>query len=296
MPPATADFKYDVILFGATGFTGKLALEYILSRYNDKIAWAISARDEKKARRVLTQIASYVSKEAGEIVGALPEILQADLVCANENDVGALRQVVRRSRLVLSTAGPFQLYGKTLVSLCAELGVHYCDITGETNFVRDTIVKSGAAARSSGAVVVHHCGNDCIPSDLLTYEINQFCKQTLGDDACLQQITFLNEVSDATGLSGGTTATALYNLSSSSDAKSISPDLAFDPLLSGEEGARSEYLTKNVTPSSTVRTELGSASPWIMGPVMVNCIRRSKYVTENMLCQLRNCVPTGCRV
>jgi short subunit dehydrogenase-like uncharacterized protein len=276
MPSATDEPGYDIILFGVTGFTGKLALEYILTHYSDNVKWAISARDETKARQVLTEIAASVSKDAGEIVGRLPSIIQVDLVCKNADETEALRQVVRQSKLVLSTAGPFQLYGKTLLSLCAELGVHYCDITGETNFVRDAIVQNGAAARSSGAVIVPHCGNDCIPSDLLAYEVNRYCKQQLGNEAYLHQITMLNEVSDAAELSGGTTATALYSLSSLSDAKSNSPKPAFDPLLINEEGARSDYSTKNVTPSSTVTTELGSASPWIMGPIMVNCIRRSK--------------------
>jgi short subunit dehydrogenase-like uncharacterized protein len=266
---------YDLILFGVTGFTGKLALEYLLSRYNGKVKWAISARNEEKARQILSEIASSVADAPVDSL-RLPDILQVDLACKNEDEINALRQIVRQTRLVLTTAGPFQLHGKTLVSLCAELGVHYCDISGETNFVRHVIVQNGAAAWSSGAVIIPHCGNDCIPADLLTYEMNMFCKDRLGVGSYLHSITMLNEVSDSTEFSGGTAATAIYNLSSSSGALSSSPKQAFDPLLTNAEGTdKSEYLTKDSTPKSAIATELGRASPWVMGKVMLNCVRRS---------------------
>jgi short subunit dehydrogenase-like uncharacterized protein len=267
-----------------TGFTGKLAAEYILGHYHDKVTWAVSARNEEKARQTLSDIAarlagsSSAKDEAGSATTAdLPKIFQADLACGNEDDVNKLRNVVKQGRLVLTTAGPFHAYGATLLKLCAELGVHYCDITGETNFVRDAIVSSDAIARSSGAVIVPHCGNDCIPNDLLTYEMHLYAKQRFGSDSCLRSVTVINEVGDSAELSGGTAATAIYNLSSN-NPKATSPKPDFDPLLMTPEGRKSDCSTKNVTPSHTVTTDLGSASPWIMGPVMVNCVRRSKYV------------------
>lgn len=286
-PLDTSKKAYDIILFGVTGFTGKLAAEYILTHYHDKVTWAVSARNEAKARQTLTDIAASLGSAAKGGAGAaeedaaaaevaLPKILPADLACSSDDDVDRLRQVVRQTRLVLTTAGPFHAYGKTLLRLCAELGVHYCDITGETNFVRDAIVSSDAAARSTGAVIVPHCGNDCIPNDLLTYEIHLYAKQRFGADAYLHSVTVINEVGDGAELSGGTAATAIYNLSPSSAPNAATPKPDFDPLLMTAGGNKSDYSTKNATPKHTVTTDLGSASPWIMGPVMVNCVRRSK--------------------
>lgn len=283
---ATTKKVYDVILFGVTGFTGKLAAEYLLAHYHDKVTWAVSARNEDKARQSLTDIAARLASAKGGAgtdgaVAAeftLPKILPADLACTTDDDVTKLRNVVRQTRLVLTTAGPFHAYGKTLLKLCAELGVHYCDITGETNFVRDAIVSSDAVARSTGAVIVPHCGNDCIPNDLLTYEMHLYAKQHFGADSSLRTVAMINEVGESAELSGGTAATAIYNLSPSAP-KATSPKPDFDPLLMTPDGSKSDCSTKNATPSHTVTTDLGPAAPWIMGPVMVNCVRRSKYVS-----------------
>jgi short subunit dehydrogenase-like uncharacterized protein len=308
--------KYDLILFGVTGFTGKLAAEYLLSlsslslsrrQCHDssgssnlrqrQLQWAVCARNQAKAQQVLrdiiqstTSTTSSTSTTISTEELLLPPVLVADLVVNDDEDgtsssggeEAPLREIVQQTRLVLTTAGPFAKCGRTLVKLCAELGVHYCDITGETGFVRDAIQRHDATARSTGARIVCHCGNDCVPQDLMVYELARYARQQFGPGARLLQVCTYNEVADTAELSGGTAATAIYNLGGGGGTKkeetsSSSSSSSFDPLLTTAQGVKSSYLTKNTTPKSTITTtDLGKASPWIMGPVMVNCVRRSK--------------------
>jgi short subunit dehydrogenase-like uncharacterized protein len=136
--------KYDLILFGVTGFTGKLAAEYILARSNSgkddeyrKLKWACSARNQAKAEGVLKSLAESicaVSDDSGNVVPSptIPSVLQVDLSCETPEEESKLRKILELTKVVLTCSGPFELYGKTLVKLCAEMGVHYGDVTGET--------------------------------------------------------------------------------------------------------------------------------------------------------------------
>ena len=106
-----------------------------------------------------------------------PDILEVDLLCRTGDEESKLREIVRSTKVCLTCSGPFELYGKKLVQLCAEEGVHYADITGETDFVREMIVKHDKTSRDTGACIIPHCGNDCIPCDLTVMEMNKFAKQ-----------------------------------------------------------------------------------------------------------------------
>lgn len=343
----TPNKPYDLILFGVTGFTGKLAAEYLLSKYSSAtssttttasddgtknpspavVKWAVCARNPDKAQTVLDEIfeslretkppPSSVDDTAPPPSTApapqeLPTVLKADLC----NDEERLREVVSSTRVVITAAGPYKLFGTSLIRLCAELGVHYADITGETNFVRESIVQHDVTARNTGACLVCHCGNDCVPADLLVYELQSFAKKQWGPTAHLSRVTTYNQPSEEAAFSGGTVATALYNLGggggsssgggagTSSSLESLAPPTpdgaadagpvaaapeqavvpVFDPLLLRPDGTKSPCATKNITPPSTITVDgLGQASPWIMGPVMVNCVRRSKCVA-NAVC------------
>ena len=100
-----------------------------------------------------------------------------DLLCKTEEDENKLRDIVKSTKVCLTCSGPFELYGKKLVQMCAEEGVHYADITGETDFFREMIVNYDETARNTGACIIPHCGNDCIPSDLTVMEMNNYARQ-----------------------------------------------------------------------------------------------------------------------
>eukprot|EP00429_Kryptoperidinium_foliaceum_P005431 CAMPEP_0176014626 /NCGR_PEP_ID=MMETSP0120_2-20121206/6920_1 /TAXON_ID=160619 /ORGANISM="Kryptoperidinium foliaceum, Strain CCMP 1326" /LENGTH=410 /DNA_ID=CAMNT_0017347573 /DNA_START=81 /DNA_END=1313 /DNA_ORIENTATION=- len=251
--------KYDIVLFGVTGFTGKLAAEYLLQR-GAGISWAVSARSLEKAKAVFASQSST------------PDILVADLLCKTDEDRGKLRSIVEQTKVVLTCSGPFEKYGQDLVALCAELGVHYADITGETDYFRQTIQKHDQQAQTSGAAILCHCGHDCIPVDLMVYELNNFAS----NQGCeLKKVLTYQEFWEDFGPSGGTAATAAFQLSKDR-ANTEKP--AFDPLLTTKTGEKSEFHTKNACPKSDIDVPAlpgRKAGPWIMAPVMMNCVRRS---------------------
>jgi len=114
--------KFDIILFGATGFTGKLVAEYLSKHANtENISWAIAGRDTEK----LIAVSNTLSENK-------PAIITADI-----NDVISLRNMVSQTKILMNTVGPFNIYGKDVVTSCIESGTHYLDITGEPSFVAD---------------------------------------------------------------------------------------------------------------------------------------------------------------
>ncbi len=147
--------SYDVVLFGATGFTGKLVAEYLAREHASGIRWAIAGRNRAKleeVRKALAQISSPL---------AALEILVADSA-----DEGALAEIAKSTRVVCTTVGPYMKYGMPLAHACAEHGTSYCDLTGEVPFVRRSIDQNHARAQETGARIVHCSGFDSIPSDL----------------------------------------------------------------------------------------------------------------------------------
>ena len=258
---------YDIILFGVTGFTGKLAVEYLLNK-EPSVNWAACARSEPRAQAVLKEIADSVDKPA-------PALVIADLVCKTDEDEAKLRQIVASTKVVLTAAGPFEKYGITLHKLCAEEGVHYADITGETSFVRHVIDAHDDIAREKKAALVSHCGNDCIPQDLTVFEMNEYAKSK---GCTLKKVTTLDVFPSEATFSGGTLTTAMYQLGKSkSDQKPSSTD--FDPLIKTLDGKKSDNKTKVIHKGKEFHKEFGrKAGPWIMAPVMANCVRRSNAV------------------
>jgi short subunit dehydrogenase-like uncharacterized protein len=266
------DKKYDIILFGCTGFTGKLAVEYLLQKQLQlqskketetdttttelPFTWAVSARNVHKAETVVNELAAAAKVPP-------PTILQADLMATTDEQVETLKHIVQQTKVVLTCSGPFEKYGQTLLKLCAACGVHYADITGETDFVRKMISEHDLIAQQSGAVIIPHCGNDCIPQDLTVWELNEYAKNKTNSSnknkggsppASLKQVITYVTVHQDASLSGGTAATAAYQLGKNrKDGANHNKDKPeFDPLLKTPSGAKSEYITKNVSPKSNV--------------------------------------------
>ena len=277
--------QYDIILFGCTGFTGKLAVEYLWNKTQSKdesgssVSWAVSARNKEKAQEVLDAVIGTIKdedmdKDKDKVMTtnkAMPDILVADLICSTPEQEEILRQVVQQTKVVLTCSGPFEKYGTTLVKLCAELGVHYADITGETDFVRSMIQKYDRTARETGATIVPHCGNDCIPQDVTVYEIYKYATAR---GCTLRSVQTYVEFPEDAQLSGGTAATATYQLgkprtaTNTTAASGSSSDLdrpEFDPMLTTASGTKSEFATKNITPKTEIdMPEFESKAGYVM--------------------------------
>ena len=150
--------QYDVVLFGATGFTGGLTADYLAAHAPAGMRWALAGRNRSKLDAVAARLAD-----------AEPEAPKPDVLVADAADSAALREIAGKTRVVITTVGPYALYGGPLVAACAAAGTDYCDLTGEPEFVDRTWVEHHAEAERTGARLVHCCGFDSIPHDLGAY-------------------------------------------------------------------------------------------------------------------------------
>lgn len=163
---ATRD--YDFIVYGATSFVGQILARYLFERHGagGEPRWALGGRSREKLERV--------RGELGAGAEALP------IVIADAGDEAALRTMCEQADAVVSTVGPYLLYGSTLVKLCAETGTDYCDLTGEIPWVRRMLDAHEESAKQSGARIVHSCGFDSIPSDLGVYFLQREAETRFG--------------------------------------------------------------------------------------------------------------------
>jgi short subunit dehydrogenase-like uncharacterized protein len=158
MAAVSGERRYDVALFGATGFTGGLTARYLAANGPAELRWALVGRSRAKLEAVAAGLA------AGESGVGAPDLLEADAA-----DRAALAEVAGSTRVAITTVGPYALYGEPLVAACAAAGTDYVDLTGEPEFVDRIWSLHDAEARRTGARIVHCCGFDSIPHDLGAY-------------------------------------------------------------------------------------------------------------------------------
>jgi len=159
---------HDIVVFGATSFVGQILVRYLFDEFgvDRDLDWAAAGRSLPKLEAV--------RKALGHGGGKL-ELIQADA-----SDEAALRALCKSARVVVSTVGPYALYGEPLVRVCAETGTDYCDLTGEVQWMRRMIHKYEAQAQASGARIVHNCGFDSIPSDLGVHFVQRHAQEKFG--------------------------------------------------------------------------------------------------------------------
>ena len=203
----SSDRDFDVIVWGATGFTGRLVAEYLALTYGvgRQLRWAIAGRSADK----LASIASMARESQAE---ELPQLL------ADINNPDSIDQLVQKTRVICTTVGPYALYGSVMVEACVKHGTHCCDLTGETPWMRKMIDQHQTAAESSGAKIVHTCGFDSIPSDIGVYFLQQCMREKYLAQAA--EIKY-RVVSSAGGVSGGTVASMMNMMDEAKTDKSI---------------------------------------------------------------------------
>ncbi|MET8040317.1 saccharopine dehydrogenase NADP-binding domain-containing protein [Micromonospora sp. NPDC005215] len=146
---------YDVVLFGATGFTGGLTADYLARHAPPGLRWALAGRNPDRLAAVRDRLAAID-----------PTLADLPLLTADVTDADSLRAVAESARVVASTVGPYIHHGEPLVAACATAGTDYLDITGESEFVDLMYVRHHAEATRTGARLVHACGFDSVPHDL----------------------------------------------------------------------------------------------------------------------------------
>ena len=253
--------EFDVIVYGASGFTGKLVAEHLLKTYGAEggVRWAIAGRDEAKLKAVRTEIGAPYS---------LPIIL------AGANDSNALDALAHRARVVITTVGPYQRYGEGLLAACAKAGTDYVDLCGEPNWMAAMIAKYEKTARESGARIVFSCGFDSIPFDCGVWFLQQEAKARFGGPLC----DVRGRVRKMKGtFSGGTMASMLATF----DAVKRDPSLASrmtDPFLLSPERLAPQPNGDVVTEDADISSW---AAPFVMASINTKNVHRTNALAKH---------------
>ncbi|PFH52215.1 hypothetical protein AMATHDRAFT_57582 [Amanita thiersii Skay4041] len=192
----------DIILLGATGFTGRLITRYLSTHpQRGKFTWAIAGRSVPKLEAL--------AKEVG--LSTDVAIVQVDVTNASE-----VERVVKTARVIINTVGPYHRWGTPVVRACVRHAVHYVDLTGETPWIREIIKEFDYAATKSGAIIVPSCGMDSVPSDISAYISNKTLKSALeereNDGTGSSVTTSLTAFDFKGGVSGGTLSTMMVTM------------------------------------------------------------------------------------
>ncbi|WP_297765972.1 saccharopine dehydrogenase family protein [uncultured Alcanivorax sp.] len=189
-----SDAQFDVVVFGATSFVGQILCQYLTDTYgvDGDLKWAAAGRSKDKLEQVKAQL--------GQAGSALP------LLSADANDAASLDTLCAQTRVVVSTVGPYALYGEPMIRACVTSGTDYCDLTGEVQWIAAMLEKYEDQAKQSGARIVHCCGFDSIPSDMGTYFLQQQAQARFKAPAT--RVKMRVKVAKG-GVSGGTVASMM---------------------------------------------------------------------------------------
>jgi short subunit dehydrogenase-like uncharacterized protein len=254
----TSNNAFDIVVFGASGYTGRLVAEYLSQEYrDDDLSWAMAGRSLEKL--------AAVREEMG--INENIALLEADIA-----DADSVRQMVQACKVLITTVGPYQLYGEELVKQCAEHGTDYVDLTGEPSWMYGTIARHDSAAKASGARIVHSCGFDSIPFDLGVFNLQQHAIAKTGQPIA----TVKGRVRAMNGsFSGGTIASMRATMAA----------VASNPEIIGvltNPFALAEGFTGPEQPAGAAPQydeELGSwSAPFIMAPINTKNIHRSNFL------------------
>jgi len=253
------DRAYDVVVYGATSFVGRLVCEYLSSRLRGgEISWAIAGRNSAK----LDDLADELN-------------LSVDHFVADANDPKALAEMVAATDVVLSTVGPYALYGSNLVEAAVEAGTDYCDLTGEPHWMQAMIDQHHDTATRTGARIVHACGFDSIPSDLGVAYTQRSAIELLNEHC--HQISMRVKAMKG-GASGGTIA-SMINVAKEAKDNPDTRRILTNPYALAPMGMRSGVRQHNVT--APMRDEASGrwVAPFVMASVNTRVVHRSHALT-----------------
>ncbi len=256
--------KFDIVIFGATSFVGQILTEYLFQHIglSRKIKWAIAGRSEAKLNELRDSL--------GEKAVKLP------IIVADSHDRKALDDMCKKSRVILSTVGPYALYGEELIAACVDNGNDYCDLTGEAYWIKRMLVKYEKAAKKSGARIVNCCGFDSIPSDLGNHFLQEQGKKQFGK--------YFNNVKLRVkamkgGASGGTIASMAEMVVAAKADPQLRKEMGNPYILCGEKHG---YSVRQI---SVKKPEFDSdfnswSAPFIMEAINARVVLRSNWLRK----------------
>ncbi len=256
----TAEKTYDVVVYGASGFTGRLVAEYFAKQYgaSSGLKWAMAGRSAGKLAAVRDEIGAPAS---------------TPLVIADADDPDSIQTMVASTKVVLTTVGPYQLYGSDLVATCAKAGTDYVDLCGEPPWMRQMIDAHEETAKKSGARIVFSCGFDSIPFDLGVHFLQSAAHEKFGKPMSRVR----GRVRGMQGtFSGGTAASLKATMAAAAKDPSIL-ELLRDPY-SLAPGAKGPEQPRGTKPIYDDLIESWCA-PFIMAPINTRNVLRSNFIS-----------------
>lgn len=250
---------FDIIVYGSTGYTGRLVAEYLAREYagDASLKWAMAGRSAAKLKEVAAEIGAPVG---------------TPFVIADASNPLSLKEMAARTKCVITTVGPYQLYGEPLVAACAEAGTDYVDLCGEPNWMRAMIDKYEAAAKKSGARIVFSCGFDSIPFDLGVWFTQEEAKKEFGEP-CVEVKGRVRAMKGK--FSGGTAASLKETMKAAFKDPSIIELLKSSfALTPGFTGADQPSMSKPVLDEASGVW----LAPFVMAPINTKNVHRSNFL------------------
>jgi short subunit dehydrogenase-like uncharacterized protein len=258
--------QFDVIVFGATSFVGQILVRYLTDNFNqlnkETLNWAIAGRSQSK----LDEVKALVKQ---------PEITT---IVADAQDEVAINAMCSQAKVIISTVGPYALYGETLVKVCAETGTDYCDLTGEVQWIDRMLKKYETTAKASGARIVHSSGFDSIPSDMGVYFTQREAKKNL-DEYC-NNISMRVKAAKG-GASGGTIASIVNITKEVMKDPALRKDL-INPYLICPEGHNYKVRQFDTKKPTFDKNFKGWTAPFIMAGINTRIVFRSNALTGSL--------------
>lgn len=256
--------EFDVVVFGATSFVGKIVCEYLASEYTEpNLSWAMAARSTTK----LEALKASLGEDAEGI----------SCITADSNDEASLLAMCERSSVIISTVGPYALYGDLLVKACVATGTDYCDLTGEPQWIKRMLDQHEAQSKQSGARIVHSCGFDSIPSDLGVKFLQDESQQRFGSYC---EIVKMRVKAMQGGASGGTIASGVNLYKEAAGNQQLQRELRDPYSICGKEFS-------NRIAQHNVKTEFDEdfdswAGPFVMASINTRIVFRSNAISDQL--------------
>ena len=253
--------EFDIIVWGASGFTGRLVAAYLFKQYGTQgdLKWAMAGRSQEKLTAVRAEVADSL----------------VPIVLADSDDEASLKAMILRTKVVCTTVGPYVTYGSKLVAACITHGAHYCDLAGEVQWMRQMIDKHHEEAQANGVKIVHTCGFDSIPSDMGVYFTQ---KEALAQKGQRAKRIRMRVAGMRGGLSGGTYASLSKVLEEAMQDKEIYKVLVnpygLNPTDKQEGGDHPDLQKVIFDPTS--KSWIG---PFIMAGINTKVVRRSNALS-----------------
>jgi len=255
---------HDVVLYGATGFVGRLTAAYLAGHAPEDARIALAGRSRERLEEVRNRLGGRA--------------VSWPVLVADSGDRAALDDIARSTRAVATTVGPYATYGLPLVTACAEAGTHYADLTGEVLFIRDVVQRCDAAAKQSGARIVHSCGFDSIPSDLGVQVLHDRVRADAEGE--MEDTTFV-----LTAMKGGVSGGTLASLKGQIDELRRDPKkrkVVADPYSLSPDREKEPELDDAPDVHGPLRDEAlgGWMAPFVMASFNTRIVRRSNALQD----------------